>query len=83
MCYYCQRYGHLEANCTAKLNKEDPYCHKCAGSHRSKDCNSDNMKCINCIRFKKSEVDHMATRRCCPILELEIERIKTITDHGY
>ena len=38
VCYYCQRYGHLEANCTAKSNGVDPCCYKCAGNHRSKDC---------------------------------------------
>lgn len=83
VCYYCQRYGHLEDNCTAKRNGEDPCCHKCAGHHRSKDCNVTEKRCINCVRFKKPTIDHSVNEKCCPIFIGELERIRTNTDHGY
>ena len=73
----------MEANCTAKKNGEDPCCFKCAGNHRSKDCNSMERKCINCTRYKKQAVDHSANDYCCAVLESEIDRIRNITDHGY
>lgn len=83
ICYHCQRYGHLDANCNAKKNGEPPCCFKCAGNHKSKDCNSSERKCINCMRFKKSEVDHSANDWKCLVRSNELERIRNITDHGY
>ena len=83
ICYYCQRYGHLEQNCNVKAHDEEPACFKCAGNHRSKDCSSSEKKCINCVRFKKSTADHSANDKCCPVLISEIERIKDRTDHGH
>ena len=64
ICFYCQRYGHLEANCTAKRNGEEPHCYKCAGNHKSKDCTSNEKNCINCIRYKKSDNGHSANYSC-------------------
>lgn len=83
VCYYCQRYGHTEGNCTAKKNGDSPNCFKCGGNHRSKECNSTERKCINCIRYKKEMVNHLSTDYSCPILISEIDRIRNITDHGY
>ena len=75
ICYHCQRYGHTEVNCTAKKNGADPCCFKCAGNHQSKDCNSMEKKCINCITYKKQAVDHSANDHCCAVLKSEIDRI--------
>ena len=83
ICYYCQRYGHMEDKCTAKQNGEDPHCYKCAGNHKSKDCGNIERKCINCIRFKKPAHDHNANYSGCPVLESELERIRNSTAHGY
>ena len=84
ICYHCQRYGHLESNCNAKVNGDHPSCFKCAGDHKSKDCSSTVHKCINCTRYKKPDVNHMATdHKSCPILKSETDRIRNITDHGY
>lgn len=45
-CYNCQRYGHTQFTCTAKL----PACGKCAGHHRTKGCDAakTEWKCVNC-----------------------------------
>ena len=83
ICYYCQRYGHVEDKCTAKQNGEDPHCYKCAGNHKSKDCGGNEKKCINCIRFKKPAHDHNANYSGCPVLESELVRIRNSTAHGY
>lgn len=83
VCYYRQRYGRLETNCTTKINGGDPCCCKCAGNHRSEDCEVTDKNCINCVRFKKPAADHSVNEKCCPIFVSELERIKTNTDHEY
>lgn len=82
MCYHCQRFGHQSAQCTSKINGESPYCFKCAGPHNSKDCTETDAKCINCVRYKKSDLNHSANNPNCPVLLSEQERIRNITDHG-
>ena len=82
-CYYCQRFGHTEKNCNAKVNEDDPHCFKCAGNHRSKDCTETTRKCINCVRYKKSASDHSSMDHRCPILMSELDKIRNLTDHGY
>ena len=82
-CHHCQRYGHNEKNCTAKMNKEDPFCRHCGERHKTDQCNSPTKKCINCIRYKYSETDHVVGDRCCQVLIKEIKNVKDITDHGY
>lgn len=70
-CNYCQRYGHIEKYCRDVDNeKKDRVCARCAGSgHSSKECVSDTLKCINCVRENLPETDHAASDRCCPIYE--------------
>ncbi len=82
-CYFCQRHGHTDARCEERINKGEPHCFKCAGNHKSKECNGGENKCINCVRRNKSDVNHRATDTCCPILESEICRIRDLTDHGF
>ena len=83
MCFHCQRFGHLEAKCPVKNRNENAHCYKCAGPHMSKDCNSNDKKCINCVRYKKEDTGHTAINSCCPVFQGEIERIRIMTDHGY
>lgn len=83
ICYHCQRYGHQEANCTSKNNGEASCCFKCAGNHRSKDCTNTEKTCINCVRFKKPDVNHIVMDSCCPVYQGELERVRNMTDHGY
>jgi hypothetical protein len=65
-CYKCARLGHFEKHCTSKST----CCPKCAGSHRLKDCKSNNMKCINCVSSNENskrqiDVSHAAFDRAC------------------
>ncbi len=83
ICYHCQRYGHIESKCTATANGENPVCYKCAGEHKAKDCPGTERKCINCVRYKKPEVNHSVNNQCCVVFQTEIERIRNMTDHGY
>ena len=82
-CFHCQRYGHIEEKCPAKERNEDPICSRCAGNHRSNNCRSTVKNCINCIRFRKQEVNHAVNERCCKVLEDEIANIRNRTDYGY
>lgn len=82
-CFHCQRLGHVEANCSAKVNGDDPCCFKCGGNHKSVDCTGGPKKCINCERYKKTELNHMATYYGCPILANELDKIRGLTDHGF
>ena len=84
-CFYCQRYGHIEAKCPAKEKNELPTCGLCAGNHRSKECNRDQnvRKCINCVTHKREDTDHFVNQRCCESLNAEIRKIKEITENGY
>ncbi|XP_025162019.1 uncharacterized protein LOC105184214 isoform X2 [Harpegnathos saltator] len=48
-CLNCQRFGHVEAQCRGGDKARS--CHNCASNdHLSKECNSNSIACINCIR---------------------------------
>ena len=66
MCYHCLNYGHIKERCPTKDNS--PCCRKCAGDHSASGCSLNVKKCINCVRVKKADVDHMANEKCCPVL---------------
>lgn len=51
-CFKCSKFGHLSSKCTSNTQ----ICHKCSDNHFSKDCNSDHLKCINCIEY--AELNH-------------------------
>lgn len=83
-CYHCQRFGHITSRCASLTKGEDPVCAKCAGNHKTKDCQSAEKKCINCMRFKKSDCRHAATEMGhCHVLQDEIGRVKRLTENGY
>ena len=82
-CFHCQRYGHTIAKCTVKAKDEDPCHFKCSGNHKSNECQENERKCINCMRYKKSDASHSVNDYRCPILIAEIDKIRNLTDHGY
>ena len=75
-CFYCQKYGHIEAKCPKKEKNESPICGRCAGDHRSKDCKRDQniKKCANCIEQNKHDVNHFVNEKCCESLLPEIKK---------
>lgn len=63
-CFSCLMYGHGSANCHRTRS-----CMKCAcNTHSIADCNvsEDNYKCLNCIRNKFTDINHMANHPECP-----------------
>lgn len=80
-CFKCARYGHMAAKCE---NRET--CFKCAGSHKTNDCDSTVLKCINCseanTKYKKTiKVDHKANDSGCEcykrLVNLEVKKTKS------
>jgi len=43
-CFKCWGYCHIAKNCT-----REETCHKCAGTHNSRDCTATKKKCVNCM----------------------------------
>ena len=60
-CYNCQEVGHYASSC-----KNDIACSKCAGKHHSKNCNSVELKCVNCLKNSKNECNHASYSPECP-----------------
>ena len=81
ICSYCQRFGHAEKDCPH--TNEDPFCRNCAERHKTKDCQSACVKCINCTRKKKSQTNHKVGNKNCETLHEEHMEIAAKTDHGY
>lgn len=82
-CFHCQRYGHTESNCKFKQNGDPFSCAKCAENHPTKDCTNDSVKCINCVRHLRPDIIHPVNSRQCKSLEMELSRLRDMTDHGY
>ncbi|KAF2802658.1 uncharacterized protein BDZ99DRAFT_337225, partial [Mytilinidion resinicola] len=55
-CYKCQSYGHISTHC-----RRDPRCGACAGSHDTRDCESEARKCANC------KMEHPAWSANCSV----------------
>jgi hypothetical protein len=79
-CYNCLSYNHMGSTC-----QTSPVCKFCSGSHKSTSCTSPsdtlNLKCINCIREKQDNFNHLATSFSCPIFKEHNELAKTRYQH--
>lgn len=69
-CYKCNRYDHMIENCLSTTD----ICGKCSEKHKTADCTSKSVCCINCIEantaFNKNElIDHPAWSFKCPIMK--------------
>ena len=62
-CYNCYGYGHQASAC-----KRNPRCGKCAGNHKTKECNSTAVQCLHC------KGPHEAWRSVCPVWNMECHR---------
>ena len=65
-CNNCQHYGHFAKHCPMP---ETPSCGKCSGDHRTDSCNSEERKCINCVRKNETDNMHAAFAHKCPTLQ--------------
>ena len=73
----------MEKDCRFKQNGDHAVCGKCSGDHKTKECTSESLKCINCMRQSRVETNHTVNYRQCESMRSEVEKIKAITDHGY
>lgn len=53
-CNKCQRYDHVEANCTY----EKAFCAKCSQQHETSKCTSQISRCINCFTYNGHKKYH-------------------------
>jgi hypothetical protein len=70
----CSLDGHMAKDCEKMM-----VCYKCSGNHKSADCTSEVLKCINCDsanrRFNlKLDTSHNALERECPAFQRELKR---------
>ena len=62
-CFNCQRYGHFSSRCI-----HERVCGKCAStSHDTRNCDSSQLNCINCVRNGSDNVAHAAFFHGCPL----------------
>lgn len=73
-CFKCCGYGHKSATC-----KSDEICGKCTGLHKSKQCASEEIRCINCVQVNKNrklnlDTNHYAFSQECPTYKKLVAR---------
>ena len=78
-CNNCQHFRHYARECSTP---DDIACGKCGGTHLTNDCDSAEVKCINCVRGNGKECDHTAFDYRCPSLkkEQEVEKKKLLSN---
>jgi Zinc knuckle len=74
-CFKCSQFGHIAANCRNQL-----CCAKCCGDHDGLDCDSDNVKCVNCVganeRLKLNlDVNHASFSLKCPSYQRKVRML--------
>lgn len=76
-CHQCWGFNHFKDKCTKK-----PTCRKCAGNHTEKDCDSTQLKCVNCSDYVERNkimdcnLAHEATNHNCQVYQRMIETKK-------
>lgn len=76
-CYKCNEYGHIAKDCTS----ESYVCALCTGNHKLEECQSKELKCVNCVKARVNlniniDVNHSAFSSKCPILSKRTEQRK-------
>ena len=69
MCYKCKSFGHYAKDC-----EDEEYCGKCSLNHRTDECTSANLCCINCKRQKNTVTNHDVFSKSCPVLREHINQ---------
>ena len=73
-CFNCQNFGHYASSCP---NSTQPICAKCSLSHQTNTCNSDDLKCVNCIRNNLPDLCHAASDHQCPLFLEALQNVKS------
>ena len=80
-CFHCYRFNHFADDCPNKNNPD--WCAKCSGQHKTENCTSKFLKCLNCVQAKvNGSDDHEATCRFCLILNNEENQIQRRTNYS-
>jgi hypothetical protein len=71
-CFNCSGFRHIAKEC-----RHNVACPKCAGSHKLSECQSSEVKCINCVTTNENldmnfNVSHSAWHRDCPVFVRKI-----------
>ena len=72
-CFQCNDFNHVVANCTSQVS-----CAKCSRNHRTTDCKSSEIKCINCIKAVESlkidiDISHVAWSDNCHVYQEKVK----------
>lgn len=74
-CNKCQQFKHFHRDCKSEVS----ICGKCGGQHDTRECESTNIKCINCANHGYNKLDHETSSPKCPSYLKEQEKLeKTI-----
>ena len=73
-CFNCAGYNHKANKCTNRIA-----CYKCGENHKTSDCKSNVLKCINCLSITEKlkinlNPDHAANDLNCPCYKRQVER---------
>lgn len=78
-CFKCSGFNHHSNRCTSQKYS----CPRCSEEHPVKDCRSEVLKCINCIKFNeknkelKLNVNHAAWDSRCHVYGHKVTEFKT------
>nr|CAI5825636.1 unnamed protein product [Callosobruchus analis] len=63
ICFKCCGLNHYAKDC----KKSEQICIKSAGNHKVSECNSAQLKCVNCVSARNAQVDHAVwdSDKCC------------------
>lgn len=73
-CFKCNGFSHISTNCTGRLS-----CGRCAGSHKTSECNSTRYECVNCklvcSKYSlKLDYNHHAWSSDCITLQRKLQK---------
>lgn len=73
-CYNCQLFGHYANSCPTP---DQHWCGKCSENHNTRDCTSNDLKCINCKRENIGNIEHETNDIKCPCVRKQQDQMKS------